>query len=172
MSVSFREDPDFFEGDLVSAESLRPSGGMVFAARVMPNLPSLRLQMPSGWSDQSQLVGLGPQRPDGTQPNIVVVREPAGTSPTAEDFAENSLKELRASAAGYSLKKDLKKSFAGRSGILRFHELQDEGRTLSQVVFYFLAQGVPTAVVFTDTVSRADALRTLAESTLRSIQLG
>ncbi|MFP2902182.1 DcrB-related protein [Corallococcus sp. 4LFB] len=129
----------------------------------------LRVSLPDGWFDASQVVAVGPEE-DGFRANLVVSLEPAVPGETLEQFAARMLEGVRGAEAFRQLS-ERKATFGANAGVLREYSFRMQGLALAQLQFHVLREQVAFTFTYTQRVHRLDATRAVAESLLASVTL-
>ncbi|RKG95113.1 DUF1795 domain-containing protein [Corallococcus sp. CA053C] len=129
----------------------------------------LRVVLPEGWFDASQIVAVGPEE-DGFRSNLVVSLEPAVPGETLEQYAARMLEGVR-SATDFRHVSQKKATFGANSGVLREYTFRMESLVLAQLQFYVLREQVGFTFTYTQLANRLAATRSEAESLLASVTL-
>ncbi|RKG68152.1 DcrB-related protein [Corallococcus terminator] len=129
----------------------------------------LRVALPDGWFDASQVVAVGPEE-DGFRSNLVVSLEPAVPGESLGQFAARMLEGMR-SAQDFRQVSETPATFGANSGVLREYTFRMESLLLAQLQFYVLREQVGFTFTYTQLASRLAATRSVAESLLASVTL-
>lgn len=135
------------------------------------NYNGIKVPLPAGWEDGTQVVALGPVD-NGFRPNMVASTEPAKPGETAEKFAARTLPSLRQALTGYKLVKEGMTTLGKRTGFLREHSFNAGGQVLSQLQFYVLQGGKAFTFTFTHLAGRFAQVRATGEKLFGSVELG
>ena len=130
----------------------------------------LRVVLPEGWFDASQVVAVGPEE-DGFRSNLVASLEPAVPGETLEQYAARMLEGMR-SATDFRLVSEKKAAtFGANTGVLREYTFRMESLVLAQLQFYVLREQVAFTFTYTQRANRLAATRSVAEAMLASVTL-
>lgn len=129
----------------------------------------LRVSLPDGWFDASQVVAVGPEE-DGFRANLVVSLEPAVPGESLERFAARMLEGVR-TAEAFQQVSERKATFGANAGLLREYTFRMHSLPLAQLQFYVLREQVAFTFTYTQLAHRLDATRAVAESLLASVTL-
>lgn len=129
----------------------------------------LRVSLPDGWFDASQVVAVGPEE-DGFRANLVVSLEPAVPGETLERFAARMLEGVRG-AQDFLQLSERHATFGANSGVVREYTFQMHSLELAQLQFYVLRDTVAFTFTYTQRAHRLAATRAVAESLLASVTL-
>jgi hypothetical protein len=130
----------------------------------------VRLEVPSGWSDQSQILAVGPAE-GKFRPNLVVSLEGAHVR-SASGLAAQALANLKKTLAGYSLVKEGPAQFGSTKGFLREHTFTMNGQKLAQLQYHVVQDGRGYTVTYTHLASRMAATRGVAEEAFKMLEVG
>jgi hypothetical protein len=130
---------------------------------------ALRLTLPEGWLDASQVVAVGPED-QGFRPNIVVSIEPLPAGETLTRFAQRSLKNLR-TADGFSLVEERTATFGPHQGVLREYSFSVQGIRLAQFQFQIVKDQVGYSLTYCQRPEKMAATRGVAERFFAAAQV-
>lgn len=129
----------------------------------------LRLTLPDGWFDASQVVAVGPEE-DGFRSNLVVSLEPTAPGEDVQAFAARMLEGARA-APGFTLVDERSATFGANTGVLREYTLTVQGHRLAQLQFHILKHAVGFTFTYTQRAGRLSATRAEAERFFATAQV-
>ncbi|MFB1481108.1 DcrB-related protein [Corallococcus sp. RDP092CA] len=129
----------------------------------------LRVSLPAGWFDASQVVAVGPEEA-GFRANLVVSLEPAVPGESLERFAARMLEGVRTAEAFHPVS-ERKATFGANPGLLREYTFRLRSLALAQLQFYVLREEVAFTFTYTQLAHRLEATRADAESLLASVTL-
>ncbi|ADO70897.1 DUF1795 domain-containing protein [Stigmatella aurantiaca] len=137
-----------------------------------PNLikhGALRLSLPEGWLDASQVVAVGPEE-RGFRPNLVVSIEPLRPGETLAQFTQRSLVHLRR-LEGFSLAEERAATFGPHQGVLREYTFRIQGVLMAQYQFQILQNSVGYSFTYCQLPEKMAATRAVAEQFFATAQV-
>jgi hypothetical protein len=132
---------------------------------------SLRMALPDGWSDATQIVAAGPVE-NGFRSSLAYTTETLRTRETPPQFAARMLTVLRSSTEQFQLVGERPATFGTVGGFLREYTHLVRGEKLSQLQFYVVREGTVHMFTFTQKADRMQASRSVAEKLFASVNLG
>ncbi|RKH56436.1 DcrB-related protein [Corallococcus aberystwythensis] len=129
----------------------------------------LRVSLPDGWFDASQVVAVGPEE-DGFRANLVASLEPAVPGESLEGFAARMLEGVRTAEAFHPVS-ERRATLGANTGVLREYTFRMHGLALAQLQFYVLREQVAFTFTYTQRAHRLDATRAEAQALLASVTL-
>jgi hypothetical protein len=132
---------------------------------------NLRMSLPDGWSDATQIVAAGPVE-DGFRSSLAYTSEPLRPRETPPQFAARMLAVLKGSTEQFQLVGERTATFGLLAGFLREYTHVARGVKLAQLQFYVVREGVVHMFTFTQKAERMQASRPVAEKLFASATLG
>jgi hypothetical protein len=131
---------------------------------------TLRLPLPEGWLDASQVVAVGPED-NGFRPNLVVSIEPLSPGETLAQFSRRSLEALR-KVDGFSLVEERTAIFGPHQGVLREYTFRVQGMRMAQYQFQLVKDSVGYAFTYSQRPEKLAATRAVADRFFAAAQVG
>lgn len=131
---------------------------------------ALRLALPEGWLDASQVVAVGPED-NGFRPNLVASTEPLAPGDTLARFAQRSLEMLR-KVQGFSLVEERQATFGPHQGILREYTFALQGIRMAQYQFQMVKDSVGYSFTYSQRPEKLGATRAVADRFFAAAQVG
>jgi hypothetical protein len=123
---------------------------------------NLRMSLPDGWSDATQIVAVGPME-KGFRSSLAVSSEPAAPR---EGLAQHAARVLP------MLVSEGPATFGTQNGFLREYRHVARGAKLAQLQFYVLSGGLVHTFTYTQLAERMTVSRATAERLFASVFLG
>jgi hypothetical protein len=131
---------------------------------------NLRMSLPEGWSDATQIVATGPSE-GGFRSSLAVLCEPARPRETVTEYAQRVLSMLSKATEQFTLVSERPATFGNLSGFLREYTHMARGTKLAQLQFYVLRDGVAHTFTYTQRAERLNVSRHVAERLFSSVSL-
>ncbi len=132
---------------------------------------NLRMALPDGWSDATQIVAAGPVE-NGFRSSLAYTSESLRPRETPPQFAARMLAMLKSSTEQFELVGERTATFGLLGGFLREYTHVVRGEKLAQLQFYVVREGVVHMFTFTQKAERMQASRPVAEKLFASASLG
>ncbi|SEN02018.1 hypothetical protein SAMN05444354_12873 [Stigmatella aurantiaca] len=132
---------------------------------------NLRMSLPEGWSDATQIVAVGPME-KGFRSSLAVSSEPAAPREGLGQHAARVLPMLRKVTEQFELVAEGPATFGTQNGFLREYRHVARGVKLSQLQFYVLSGGLVHTFTYTQLAERMTVSRATAERLFASVFLG
>src|SRR4051812_40791391 len=132
---------------------------------------SLRMSLPDGWSDATQIVAAGPVE-NGFRSSLAYTTEALRPRETPPQFAARMLTVLSKATEQFQLVAERPATFGTVGGFLREYTHLVRGEKLAQLQFYVVREGTVHMFTFTQKADRMQASRPMAEKLFASVNLG
>ncbi len=132
---------------------------------------NLRMTLPDGWSDATQIVAAGPVE-NGFRSSLAYTSETLRPRETPPQFAARMLASIKSSTEQFELVSERTATFGQLGGFLREYTHMVRGEKLAQLQFYVVRAGVVHMFTFTQKAERMQASRPVAEKLFASATLG
>lgn len=132
---------------------------------------NLRMSLPSGWSDATQIVAAGPAE-NGFRSSLAVSSEPARPRETLAQYVARVLPMLGRMTEQFQLVAERPATFGELNGFLREYTHVTRGVKLGQLQFYVMRDGVVHTFTYTQRAERMAISRFTAEKLFASVKLG
>jgi hypothetical protein len=134
------------------------------------NYGNLRMTLPEGWSDGTQIVATGPVE-QGFRSSLAVLAEPAKPRETVADYAARVGQMLSKVTEQFRVVSERPATFGNVSGFVREYTHMARGVMLAQIQFYVLREGVVHTFTYTQRAERIHLTRHVAEKLFASVNL-
>jgi hypothetical protein len=131
---------------------------------------NLRMTLPEGWSDGTQILATGPAE-QGFRSSLAVLAEPARPRETVADYAARVGGMLSKVTEQFELVSERAATFGSTSGFVREYTHLARGVKLTQIQFYVLREGVVHTFTYTQRTERINVNRHVAEKLFASVNL-
>jgi hypothetical protein len=131
---------------------------------------NLRMTLPEGWSDGTQILATGPAE-QGFRSSLAVLAEPARPRETVADYAARVGGMLSKVTEQFELVSERPATFGSVSGFVREYTHMARGVKLTQIQFYVLREGVVHTFTYTQRTERINVSRHVAEKLFASVNL-
>jgi hypothetical protein len=131
---------------------------------------NLRITLPEGWSDGTQILATGPAE-QGFRSTLAVLAEPVKPRETVAEYAARVGQMLSKMTEQYQLVSERPATFGNTSGFVREYTHLARGVRLAQIQFYVLRDGVVHTFTYTQRADRITLGRTVAERLFSSVNL-
>ena len=131
---------------------------------------NLRMTLPEGWSDGTQILATGPAE-QGFRSSLAVLAEPARPRETVADYAARVGGMLSKVTEQFELVSERPATFGGTSGFVREYTHLARGVKLTQIQFYVLREGVAHTFTYTQRTERINVSRHVAEKLFAAVNL-
>ncbi len=132
---------------------------------------NLRMTLPEGWSDATQVVATGPVE-QGFRSSLAVSSEPAKPRETVAEYAARVLPVLSKVTEQFQLVGERPATFGQVSGFVREYTHLARGVKLAQLQFYVLRDGMIHTFTYTQRAEKMVLGRNVAERLFASVNLG
>ncbi|HLL02804.1 MAG TPA: DcrB-related protein [Myxococcaceae bacterium] len=131
---------------------------------------NLRISLPEGWSDATQVVATGPSE-QGFRSSLAVSAEAARPRETVAEYAARILGVLSKATEQFELLAERAATFGNISGFVREYTHLARGVKLAQIQFYVLRDGMAHTFTYTQRAERLQLSRHTAERLFASVNL-
>ncbi|MDY7224783.1 DcrB-related protein [Hyalangium rubrum] len=131
---------------------------------------NLRMTLPEGWSDGTQIVATGPAE-QGFRSSLAVSSEPARPRETVTEYAARVAGMLSKVTEQFELVSERPATYGSVSGFMREYTHVARGVKLAQIQFYVLREGVVHTFTYTQRAERINVSRHVAERLFASVNL-
>lgn len=132
---------------------------------------NLRMSLPEGWSDATQIVATGPAE-QGFRSSLAVSSEPAKPRETVKEYATRVAGMLSKVVEQFELLSEREATFGNNNGFVREYTHVARGVKLAQIQFYVLRDGVVHTFTYTQRAEKLAMSRHTAERLFSSVNLG
>lgn len=131
---------------------------------------TLRLPLPEGWLDASQVVAVGPED-NGFRPNLVASLDPLPPGETLARFAQRTLEVLR-KVQGFSLVEERPATFGPHQGVLREYLFVVQGIRMAQYQFQLVKDSVGYSFTYSERPEKMASTKAVADRFFATLQVG
>jgi hypothetical protein len=131
---------------------------------------NLRMTLPEGWSDGTQILATGPAE-QGFRSSLAVMTEPAKPRETVAEYAGRVAGMLSKMTEQFELVSERPATYGNVSGFVREYNHLARGVKLTQIQFYVIREGVAYTFTYTQRNERIGMGRATAEKLFASVNL-
>jgi hypothetical protein len=131
---------------------------------------NLRMTLPEGWSDGTQILATGPAE-QGFRSSLAVMTEPAKPRETVAEYAARVVGMLSKVTEQFELVSERPATYGNVSGFMREYNHVARGVKLTQIQFYVIREGLAYTFTYTQRTERMTMSRATAEKLFSSVNL-
>ncbi|HEX8702231.1 MAG TPA: DcrB-related protein [Myxococcaceae bacterium] len=131
---------------------------------------NLRMTLPEGWSDGTQILATGPVE-QGFRSSLAVMTEPAKPRETVAEYAARVGGMLSKVTEQFERVAERPATYGNVSGFLREYNHVARGVKLTQIQFYVIREGLAYTFTYTQRAEKMTMSRATAEKLFSSVTL-
>ncbi len=131
---------------------------------------NLRMSLPEGWSDGTQILATGPAE-QGFRSSLAVMTEAAKPRETVVEYAARVAGMLSKVTEQFELVSERPATYGNVSGFLREYNHVARGVKLTQIQFYVIREGLAYTFTYTQRAEKMTMSRATAEKLFSSVTL-